>query len=78
MSKVKTMEQFKKTINLVEPGNYDLKFDEMELLIEMSSKDLWHSVYDAYKFGFLKGSRSAKAEQKKTLTQELIETAKEA
>lgn len=58
-------EQFKKTIESVKLGNYDLEATELKALIEMSEESLTSLVYDSYKWGFLKGSRSAKAEQKK-------------
>lgn len=53
------------TIKAVEPGHYDLLTSETRAIITASPNGGVGMVYDAYRYGFLKGQRSQRAAAKK-------------
>lgn len=47
------------------PHAYDLRLSEMEAIYDDAKMDIFRTICHAYVYGFLKGQRAAKAEQKK-------------
>ena len=56
--------EFYEKIKMVKPGNYDMNVNEMRAIVNCSD-GLFSVIGSAFKFGFLKGQRQAKAEMKK-------------
>lgn len=54
----------KETLEKVNPGNYDMTMPEINEIYNLSNKDCFLAIDYAFRFGFLKGQRAAKAEQK--------------
>ncbi len=44
---------------------YNIRVGEMEKLFEISKSDIWAALSLAFNYGYLKGTRAAKAQQKK-------------
>lgn len=58
-------EEFKNKLNEVHPGTYDMTSPEMRAIYRISNNDYFFAICYAFKFGFLKGQRAAKAKEKK-------------
>ena len=56
--------EFYEKVKKVKPGNYDIRVNEMRAIANCSD-GLYSVIGCAFKFGFLKGQRQAKAEMKK-------------
>lgn len=58
-------EEFKKKLREVHPGTYDMTSPEIRAIYRISNNDYFFAICYAFKFGFLKGQRTATAKEKK-------------